>query len=224
MTKTLRFLAGLAAGLVLGSGVAAIAARNSSGTYSLPSGNPVVSGTTITSTWANTTLSDIRTELTDSLSRSGKGGMTAPLRGAAGSVSAPAYSWTADTDTGLYWSAANTPAMACGGVAVQSWNTTSTTVGLDFNVGGATALAGTLSVAASSTFTGAATFNGGLATTNVGAVAVASSGSATVKSGATCVCSNQDDETHPVSCKVSGTSLTITAPSSTTDVISYICF
>ena len=37
--------------------------RNGSGTYTLPVGNPVVSGTTITSAWANSTLTDIATAL-----------------------------------------------------------------------------------------------------------------------------------------------------------------
>lgn len=46
--------------------------RNGSGTYSLPSGNPVVTATTITSTWANTTLSDIATALTGSLAADGQ--------------------------------------------------------------------------------------------------------------------------------------------------------
>jgi hypothetical protein len=30
--------------------------RNASGTYTLPAGNPVVSGTDITVTWGNTTM------------------------------------------------------------------------------------------------------------------------------------------------------------------------
>lgn len=46
--------------------------RNGSGTYSLPVGNPVVTGTTITSTWANTTLTDIASALTDSLAADGQ--------------------------------------------------------------------------------------------------------------------------------------------------------
>jgi hypothetical protein len=46
--------------------------RNGSGTYSLPSGNPVVTATTITSTWANTTLGDIATALTGSLAADGQ--------------------------------------------------------------------------------------------------------------------------------------------------------
>jgi len=46
--------------------------RNGSGTYNLPSGNPVVTATTITSTWANSTLSDIATALTGSLASDGQ--------------------------------------------------------------------------------------------------------------------------------------------------------
>lgn len=49
--------------------------RNGSGVYTLPAGNPVVTLTQISSTWANTTLSDIATELTNSID---KGGRTAP--------------------------------------------------------------------------------------------------------------------------------------------------
>lgn len=111
----------LVCGLLLGVAASYVrpseAARNSSGTYSLPSGNPVTSGTTITSSWANTTLSDIGTELTDSLSRSGKGAMTAALELANGTVAAPALSFDSDVDTGLYRSAANTLGIATGGAA-----------------------------------------------------------------------------------------------------------
>jgi hypothetical protein len=45
--------------------------RNASSTYSLPAGNPVVPGTIIATTWANTTLTDIATALTQSLSTDG---------------------------------------------------------------------------------------------------------------------------------------------------------
>ena len=47
-------------------------ARNGSGTYNLPAGNPVVTGTTISSTWANTTLSDMASALTGSLASDGQ--------------------------------------------------------------------------------------------------------------------------------------------------------
>ena len=46
--------------------------RNGSGTYSLPVGNPVVTGTTISSTWANNTLTDIANALTGSLTADGQ--------------------------------------------------------------------------------------------------------------------------------------------------------
>jgi len=53
--------------------------RNGSGTYSLPAGNPVVTGTTIASTWANNTLSDIASALTDSVAADGQTAMTGNL-------------------------------------------------------------------------------------------------------------------------------------------------
>jgi len=53
--------------------------RNGSGTYTLPAGNPVVTGTTIASTWANTTLSDIASALTDSIAADGQTTMTGQL-------------------------------------------------------------------------------------------------------------------------------------------------
>lgn len=54
--------------------------RNGSGTYSLPAGNPVVTNTTISSTWANTTLSDIATALTGSLAADGQTTATGNLQ------------------------------------------------------------------------------------------------------------------------------------------------
>jgi hypothetical protein len=54
--------------------------RNGSGTYSLPAGNPVVTGTTIASTWANNTLTDIASALTDSLAADGQTTATGNLQ------------------------------------------------------------------------------------------------------------------------------------------------
>ena len=51
-------------------------ARNGAGTYTLPAGNPVTTGTTISSTWANNTLTDIASSLTASLAYDGQ---TAPV-------------------------------------------------------------------------------------------------------------------------------------------------
>jgi hypothetical protein len=53
--------------------------RNGSGTYTLPAGNPVVTGTTISSTWANNTLNDIAATLTDSVAADGQTPMTGDL-------------------------------------------------------------------------------------------------------------------------------------------------
>lgn len=54
-------------------------ARNGSGTYSLPAGNPVVTGTTISSATTNTTLSDIATALTQSIAADGQTPVTANI-------------------------------------------------------------------------------------------------------------------------------------------------
>jgi hypothetical protein len=54
--------------------------RNGSGTYTLPAGNPVVTGTTISSTWANTTLTNIASALTDSLAADGQTTATGNLK------------------------------------------------------------------------------------------------------------------------------------------------
>ena len=54
--------------------------RNGSGTYILPVGNPVVTGTTISSNWANTTLSDISTALTGSIASDGQTPVTGNIQ------------------------------------------------------------------------------------------------------------------------------------------------
>lgn len=53
--------------------------RNGAGIYSLPTGNPVVPNTTISSNWANTTLSDIASALTQSIAADGQTPMTGDL-------------------------------------------------------------------------------------------------------------------------------------------------
>ena len=54
--------------------------RNGSGTYNLPTGNPVTTGTTITSNWGNTTMSDIATALTGSVAADGQTPITGNLQ------------------------------------------------------------------------------------------------------------------------------------------------
>lgn len=102
----------------------AMAARNSSGTYSLYTpGNPVVTGTTISTAWANSTLADIGTELTNSLDRNGRGAMAAPLGLYAGNASVPGLAFSAETSSGLYRNAAHDVRMSINGSDVTQWTT-----------------------------------------------------------------------------------------------------
>lgn len=98
--------------------------RNAAGTYTLPAGNPVVTGTLVESTWANPTMSDIASEITDSLSRSGKGSMNAVLGVVAGSAASPGVQFNSDTDTGIYRSSANVIGIAAGGAAIATFSGT----------------------------------------------------------------------------------------------------
>lgn len=104
------------------------ASRNSSGTMSLVSGNPVVTGTSISSTAYNNTNSDFATELTDSLSRSGKGAMLAPLQLSNGTVALPSLTFGTDTDSGLYRIGANNVGLALNGAKVVDYATTGVAV------------------------------------------------------------------------------------------------
>jgi hypothetical protein len=54
--------------------------RNGSGTYTLPAGNPVVTSTTISSTWANNTLADLATAMTGSVAADGQTPVTGNLQ------------------------------------------------------------------------------------------------------------------------------------------------
>lgn len=53
--------------------------RNGAGTYTLVAGNPVVTGSVISSTWANNTLNDIATALTTSIAYDGQTTIVANL-------------------------------------------------------------------------------------------------------------------------------------------------
>ena len=54
-------------------------ARNGSGVYNLPAGQPVVTGTTISSTTFNTLTSDLATALTNSVAVNGESVITANI-------------------------------------------------------------------------------------------------------------------------------------------------
>jgi len=78
----------------------------SSGTYTLPAGNPVTTGTTITSTWANTTLSDIATALTGSVATDGTSPMTGILQMGNNKITGVANG-TASTDVATVFQISN---------------------------------------------------------------------------------------------------------------------
>jgi hypothetical protein len=93
--------------------------RNSSGTYSLPAGNPVVEGTDITPAWGNGTMSDIADALTDSLSRSGQGGMSAAFQFFSGTVSSPGLGFTNQPSTGIFLNANSDMRVTVAGTALM---------------------------------------------------------------------------------------------------------
>ena len=79
--------------------------RDGNGNYTLPLG-AVATGEVIASTWANTSLDDIAAAMTDSLARSGNGGMLAPFRATDGTINAPSLSFNNETNSGVYRSSA----------------------------------------------------------------------------------------------------------------------
>jgi len=156
--------------------------RNASGVYTLPAGNPVVPGTTIDAAWANDTLEDLANEVTNSLSRTGAGGMLAPFRLADGTVTAPGIAWLNETNSGLYRSGAGSTWMSILGVNTAQFSTVGLTIPFGkaltaqgnasvagtFAVGGHTTLSSTLAV------TGALTASGGVTGNVTGNVTAAS--------------------------------------------------
>lgn len=101
--------------------------RDANGNFTLPAGNPVVTGTTIESAWANTTMDDIKQGLTDSLDRYGRGGMQAPFRFVDGTAGAPGMSWASELSTGFYRAGAADMRATVAGVPQMRW----TNVGVD---------------------------------------------------------------------------------------------
>src|SRR6185312_3210721 len=73
--------------------------------------------------WANHTLSDIGSEVTNSLDRQGRGGMLAPLKATNGSNAAPSLTFTSETTTGLYRAGAADVRMSIAGSDNARWTT-----------------------------------------------------------------------------------------------------
>lgn len=98
--------------------------RNSGGTYALPAGQPVVSGTTISATTFNTLTADLASEVTDSLSRSGKGSMTAPIRVPDGDQDQPGLSFSGEINTGFFRPGAASLELSLAGVPIALFTST----------------------------------------------------------------------------------------------------
>lgn len=111
--------------------------RNGSGTYSLPAGNPVVAGTTISPTTHNNTMSDIAAELTNSVAKDGQSTLTGPLKASDGSVSAPGVTFGADTNSGFYRPGSDSVALALGGANVDTAAATLRTIATNVKLSGA---------------------------------------------------------------------------------------
>jgi len=166
LPSTLSLLGGAILGVAISVSLPASATRNSVGTYTLPSGNPVVSGTTISSTWANNTLGDLATEMTNSLDRQGRGAMLAPLRLQAGTAGAPALTFATDSDTGLYRAGNDDIRFQVDGAqsiqfkAGGTFTPGTATVG-EFEVEGESVFAGLSTFSGEATFTAPASFSSG---------------------------------------------------------------
>ena len=96
--------------------------RNAQGQYFLPDGNPVTPGELIKAEWANSTMDDIATALTNSLDRAGAGGMTGPLKAAAGTQQRPGITFVEDVTSGLYKEAAGVVTAVAEGQKQAFWS------------------------------------------------------------------------------------------------------
>jgi microcystin-dependent protein len=114
--------------------------RSGSGNYSLPEA-AFIPNTPISSAAVNSDFDDIADALTDSLSRSGDGGMQAVLE-----LDNDGFVYASDPNTGIRRTAGDTQAIECGGNDIIAANATTATingdlaVSGDFTVGGASLL------------------------------------------------------------------------------------
>ena len=131
--------------------------RNGSGTYSLPAGNPVVTGTVISTTWANNTMNDLASAMTDSVAADGQTPMTGPLNLNSNKITNLANGTL--TGDAVNYGQFSTPTFS-GAVVCSSTLT----------VTGATTLNSTLAVTGDTTISGSGTIGGNLAVNGTGQV------------------------------------------------------
>lgn len=101
--------------------------RNSSGTYTLPAGNPVAPNTIIETAWANPTMSDLGAAITDSLDRFGRGSMLAPIKVPDGAFNAPTYAFSSEATMGIFRVSSNVLGIAMAGLVALTISPTAAT-------------------------------------------------------------------------------------------------
>jgi len=140
--------------------------RDINGNFTLlPGINPVVPGTDIEADWANPTLNDIANAMSDSLSRTGSGGMLAPFKFADGTLAAPSITWTNQPQAGMRRAAADDFRYSINGLDVLIMLPAGVTIPVPLIA------QGNLTVGGSVTVTGGVTITNGPVT--VGGIALA---------------------------------------------------
>jgi len=138
--------------------------RNGNGVYTLVNGNPVVTGTTITSTWANNTLTDIASALTDSVAADGQTPMTGDLDLNSNKIVnlAPAAFVGEAVEYSQLVAATSVVTITGGTINGATIGATTPASGrfTTLESTGNTTVGGNLSVTGTSTFTGLGSFNG----------------------------------------------------------------
>lgn len=135
-------------------------ARNGSGSYAKV--NTFVAGNTITAAGHNQNWDDLVTEMTNSVAADGQTTITGQLKGAAGTKTAPGFSFSSDLDTGIYRIGANNLGVSCGdtkiidvttsGAAITGGLSSSST--LTVTAGGLVVSSGGMAIAGTSVVTG----------------------------------------------------------------------
>jgi hypothetical protein len=145
--------------------------RNGTGIYNLPAGNPVVTGTVIASTWANSTLTDIASALTGSVAADGQTPMSGDLdmntnkivNLEPGTVAGNAIEYdqfVAATTTNVNITGGTINGTTIGETTRSSGKFTTLSANSTLGVTGATTLSSTLAVTGYATFSDNGEFNG----------------------------------------------------------------
>jgi hypothetical protein len=157
--------------------------RNSSGTATPPAGQPPSAGAVISLADHNALVSDIYAELTDSLSRSGKGTLTAVLKAIDGALSAPGYTFGGEPTSGLSRGGAGDLRLSILGALVLKLTAAGIEVTGDLTVSDDATVTGDLTVTGATALGSAAVENATVETLGVTGAATLSAG-ATVPAGA----------------------------------------